>query len=124
MKEELQAFLDVGTSFEGKVSFSGTVRMDGHFKGDGVAEGTLVIGETGTVEADLTVRSLVVRGSVVGNIVAKERVEVGPNGRIEGRIRTPQLKVHEGGRLSARIEMGESVAAEPPRRSENPEADD
>ena len=73
-EEELQAFLDVGTSFEGKVSFSGTVRMDGHFKGEGVAEGTLVVGETGTVEADLTVRSLIIRGSVIGNIIAKERV--------------------------------------------------
>ena len=121
MKEdELQAFLDVGTSFEGKVSFSGTVRMDGHFKGDAIAEGVLIVGETGTVEADLSVRSLVVRGSVVGDVVAKEIVEIGPNGRIEGRVSTPRLKVHDGARVTARLEMGE--LAEPGLRPVDPEA--
>ncbi len=107
MKDELQAFLDVGTSFEGKVSFSGTVRVDGHFKGDAIAEGTLVIGESGTVEADLSVRGLIVRGSIRGKIVAKELVEIGPAASVEGVIHTPKLVVHEGARIEAKVEMGE-----------------
>ena len=111
MTDQLQAFLDSGTSFEGKIAFSGVVRIDGHFQGDISAEGLLVIGETGLVEANLQVGSLVVQGTVVGDVTAKERVEIGPSGEIEGSVETPLLKVMEGGRVAARISMGEPVAA-------------
>jgi cytoskeletal protein CcmA (bactofilin family) len=109
--DQLQAFLDSGTSFEGKIAFSGVVRIDGHFQGDISAEGLLVIGETGLVEANLQVGSLVVQGTIVGDVTAKERVEIGPSGEIEGSVDTPLLKVVEGGRVAARVAMGEPVAA-------------
>ena len=107
MKDGLQTFLDSGTSFEGKISFTGAVRIDGHFRGSASADGMLIVGETGTIDAKLDVRSLVVLGSVVGEVVAKERVEVGPQGRVDGVVRTPRLKISEGAQVSARIEMGE-----------------
>lgn len=113
MKERLQTFLDSGTSFEGKISFTGSVQIDGHFRGSASADGTLVVGETGTIDAKLEVRCLIVRGSVVGEVTAKERVEVGPQGRLEGVVRTPRLRIDEGARLAARIEMGEPARAEP-----------
>lgn len=119
MKDSLQTFLDSGTSFEGKISFTGAVRIDGHFRGTAIADGTLIVGETGTIDAKLEVRSLIVKGSVVGEVIAKERVEVGPQGRIDGVVRTPRLRIDEGAQVSARIEMGEPAHSEqtlPPRR--------
>lgn len=107
MKDALQTFLDSGTSFEGKISFTGAVRIDGHFRGSASADGMLIVGETGTIDAKLDVRSLVVLGSVVGEVTAKERVEVGPQGRVDGVVRTPRLKITDGAQVSARIEMGE-----------------
>ncbi len=119
MKDGLQTFLDSGTSFEGKISFTGSVRIDGHFRGTATADGTLIVGETGTIDAKLEVRSLIVRGSVVGEVTAKESVEVGPQGRLDGVVRTPRLRIDDGARLTARIEMGEPARSEPssaPRR--------
>lgn len=119
MKDGLQTFLDSGTSFEGKISFTGAVRIDGHFRGTANADGTLIVGETGTIDAKLEVRSLIVRGSVVGEVVAKERVEVGPQGRLDGLVRTPRLRIDEGAQVTARIEMGEPARSDPsapPRR--------
>jgi cytoskeletal protein CcmA (bactofilin family) len=109
MTEPLQAFLDSGTSFQGKISFSGVVRIDGHFQGDITAEGTLVIGETGRVEANLEVGTLVVQGAVIGDVKAKERVEVGASGEIEGSVETPVLKVAEGARLLAKVAMADAA---------------
>ena len=119
MKAELQTFLDSGTSFEGKISFTGSVRIDGHFRGTASADGTLIVGETGTIDAKLDVHCLIVRGSVVGEVTAKERVEVGPQGRLDGVVRTPRIRIDDGARITARIEMGEPTAGEPtatPRR--------
>ncbi len=114
MSEQLQAFLDQGTSFQGKICFDGVVRVDGHFQGDIRARGMLVVGETGRVEANLEVGSLVVRGAVVGEVQAKERVEIAPEGRIEGSITTPVLKIDDGARVIAKITMAEPTLAAPP----------
>jgi len=110
VKTDLQTFLDSGTSFEGKISFTGAVRIDGHFRGTASADGTLVVGETGTIDAKLDVRELLVLGSVVGEVTAKERVEVGPNGRLDGIVRAPRIKIVDGAQVSAKIEMGEPAA--------------
>ncbi|MFQ5514356.1 MAG: polymer-forming cytoskeletal protein [Myxococcota bacterium] len=113
MSEQLQAFLDSGTSFEGKISFTGVVRIDGHFRGDISAEGLLVIGETGLVEANLQVGSLVVRGTVEGDVIARERVEIAASGDLEGSLHTPVLCVEDGGRLAAKVSMGGTKARPP-----------
>lgn len=105
MNDTLQSFLDSGTSFEGKVAFSGVVRIDGHFRGQASAEGTLVIGETGTVEADLELGCLIVHGVYRGKVRAKEIVEVAGTGRVEGSVSTPRLIVAEGAQLNAEVEM-------------------
>ncbi len=107
-KSAYQSFLANGTCFEGTIRLTGLVRLDGEFRGEVEADG-LVIGETGSVHAELSVRRLVVHGSVTGEIAAKERVEVGPTGSIDGSVSTPRLKVNEGARINGKIEMGESV---------------
>jgi cytoskeletal protein CcmA (bactofilin family) len=110
VKDNLQTFLDSGTSFEGKISFTGTVRIDGHFRGTASADGTLIVGETGTIDAKLEVQSLVIRGSVVGEVTAKQRIEVGPQGRLDGVVRTPRIRIDDGAKVTARLEMGEAPA--------------
>ncbi len=126
MSDQLQAFLDQGTSFEGKVTFKGVVRIDGHLRGEAHAEGTLVVGRTGVLEANLTVHALVVEGRVTGQVVARDRVEIAPGGRVEGGIDTPRLLVSEGAEISARVRMGpfasaqQAAATQPERRSGGP----
>ena len=99
--------MDQGTAFEGKIAFSGAVRIDGHFKGEAAAEGSLIIGESGTVEADLELRSLIIHGSFKGSVKAKERVEVSATGRIDGDVDTPRFIVAEGAQIEGKIRMGE-----------------
>jgi cytoskeletal protein CcmA (bactofilin family) len=103
---DVESFVGRGAFFEGKLAFGGTVRIDGHLRGDVRGDGTLVVGEAGTVEAAVHVASLEVLGAVIGEIVAKERVRVSARGRVEGRITTPRLVVEDGALLSAKIDMG------------------
>ena len=107
-----QTFLCAGTSFEGRILVTGVVHLDGHFKGDGLANGTLVVGESGVVEADLDVETLIIHGTFSGKVTARERVEVGPTGRVAGEVATPILQVEDGAQLTAAIRMGKGVARE------------
>lgn len=112
MSTDAQTFLDRGTRFEGKILVTGTVRLDGYFKGDGEAQGTLIIGEPGVVEADLAVDAIVVHGHVTGTVAATDHVEVGATGRIDGVVTTPRLRVHDGAVLNVEIRMS---SKQPPR---------
>ena len=105
MSDSLQGFLDRGASFQGKMCFTGVVRVDGHLQGDISSDGTLVVGETGVVEATLRVGSLIVHGVVVGDIKAEDRVEIAASGQIEGSIEAARLVVQDGAQISAKIAM-------------------
>ena len=67
------AILDRGSEFEGKLTFEGTVRIDGKFKGEITSDAMLVVGESGKVDADISVASISVSGEVKGNITAKTK---------------------------------------------------
>ncbi len=109
----LQGFLDRGASFQGKMCFSGVVRVDGHLQGEIRSDGTLVVGETGVVEATLQVGSLIVHGVVVGEVKAEDLVEVGARGKLDGSVEAARLKVDEGARISAKIAMLDVPGSQP-----------
>ena len=90
------AILDKGSEFEGKLTFEGTVRIDGKFKGEIFSDASLVVGESGKVEADISVGSIIISGEVVGNIKAKNKVEIHSPGVVRGNINTPALIIEEG----------------------------
>ena len=102
----LTAFIDQGSEFEGKLSFKDTVRIDGRFRGEISSENTLIVGESGEIEATITSNTIAISGSVVGNVVAKQKVVIHKTGCVEGNIETPSLVVEEGARLDGQMRMG------------------
>lgn len=94
--EEVNAFLGKGTTFEGKMTFEGLFRLDGRFNGEIFSGDSLIIGETGEVQAEITVNTIIVKGKLEGSITAKTRVEIHPPGKILGDIQTPVLVIEEG----------------------------
>jgi cytoskeletal protein CcmA (bactofilin family) len=88
--------LDAGSSFEGLLTFRGAARVDGHLTGRVVADGCLVIGPRGKVEATVEVDELVVAGEFAGEAVARRRVELLASGRASGRLRAPSFALAEG----------------------------
>ncbi len=104
----LTAFIDQGSEFEGKLSFKDTVRIDGRFRGEISSENTLIIGESGEIDADIRSKTVAVSGTVVGNVHATNKVVVHKTGRIEGNIETDCLVIEEGAQLNGSIKMGKS----------------
>lgn len=88
--------LDAGASFEGLLTFRGAARVEGELSGRVVADGCLVIGPRGRVEAAIEVDELVVAGELRGDVVARRRVELLATGRVVGRLRAPSFALAEG----------------------------
>jgi cytoskeletal protein CcmA (bactofilin family) len=103
--EEVNAFLGRGTTFDGKMSFDGMFRLDGKFKGEIVSGDSLIIGETGEVDAQIKVNSLIVNGKLTGGVTASIRIEINPPGKVLGDIKTPVLVISEGAVFEGNCQM-------------------
>jgi len=65
-KDEINAFLGEDTEFEGKFSFTGAVRIDGKFSGEIFSNGTLIVGESAVIKAQIQVADMIISGEVRG----------------------------------------------------------
>jgi cytoskeletal protein CcmA (bactofilin family) len=102
---ELNALLGKGSSFEGKLTFEGTVRIDGRFKGQILANDTLIIGDEGIVEGEITVGELICSGTVRGTIRTARSSEFLAPAKIEAELFTAQLRVEKGVIFDGNIHM-------------------
>jgi cytoskeletal protein CcmA (bactofilin family) len=108
---ELNGFLDHGSSFKGELEFEDTMRIDGKFNGKITSKNELIVGETAQIDADIHVGRIAISGTVVGKIVADQRVEIHRNGKVYSDIDTPALIIEEGAVFQGNCVMGDRKGA-------------
>jgi cytoskeletal protein CcmA (bactofilin family) len=118
---KITGFFDKDTEIKGDLQFKGTFRVDGRFKGKVDSQSTLIIGDSGKVEADVKIGHMIINGEIKGNIQAAEKVEVSANGRVFGTITAPKLVVEEGAYLEANCQTTDKISVEKPKVSVIPE---
>jgi len=101
----LTAFIDQGSEFEGKLSFKDTVRIDGRFRGEITSENTLIVGESGEIEANIRSNTIAISGAVQGDVTAGVKLVLHKTARLDGNIETPSIVVEEGASLNGSIKM-------------------
>jgi cytoskeletal protein CcmA (bactofilin family) len=100
-----------GIEINGDIAFSDRLQVDGRVSGKLRSEsGTLIIGESGQLDAQIDVGVCVVHGSVNGNLVARSKVEIRRTGRVHGDVMTPVLLVEEGAVFNGAIKMGKEAS--------------
>ncbi len=93
----LSGYVGNGTVLTGETNFQAMLRIDGHLTGRVTSEsGTLVIGSTGKVDANIAVAAAIISGTVNGDIIATEKLELGRAARVVGNIQTPRLVIEDG----------------------------
>lgn len=108
---ELNGFLDSGASFKGELEFEDTMRIDGRFSGKILSKNELIVGESATIEGDIHVGRIAISGTVIGKIVAGQRVEIHRNGKVYSDIDTPALVIEEGAIFQGNCVMGDQKGA-------------
>jgi cytoskeletal protein CcmA (bactofilin family) len=109
----LTAFIDQGSEFEGKLSFRDTVRIDGRFRGEITSENTLIVGESGEIDATIRSNTIAVSGRVTGDLCARTKVLLHKTAVVDGDVETPSLVIEEGAKLNGQIKMAGGDAPKP-----------
>jgi cytoskeletal protein CcmA (bactofilin family) len=108
----LSGFVGNGTVLTGETNFQSMLRVDGHLTGKvGSDSGTLIIGSTGRVDANISVAAAMINGTVNGDIIATEKVELGRTARVVGNIKSPRLVIEDGAILEGTCSMVKSKEA-------------
>ncbi len=103
--DEMGLFLGRDVCFEGKMNFQGMARLDGKFDGEILSGDVLIIGETGSINADIKVGTIIVSGEVKGNVFATAKIEIHSPGKLHGNIEAPNLVIEEGGIFHGKCKM-------------------
>ena len=107
--EDLNGFMDQGTEFLGELRFRDTFRVDGRVKGRIVSDNTLIVGEAGTVEADIDCGVVSIRGTVTGRVCGRQRLELLAGARVQGTLVSPRLVIEEGAFFQGDCDMSPSA---------------
>ena len=103
--ERISTTLGRETEFNGVMRFSESLKIDGSFTGEIVSSGFLYVEQGATITANIRVGSVVVGGTVKGNIEATEKLEMLATGKVYGNIRTAKLKIADGVVFEGKCEM-------------------
>jgi cytoskeletal protein CcmA (bactofilin family) len=81
----------------GEITFRDMLRINGHIAGSVYSQrGTLIVDTYATVDSNVEVATAIISGTVRGDIVAHERVELGTNAKIYGNIWTRSISIKDG----------------------------
>lgn len=112
--------IDQGCIMEGRLSFVGTLIINGKFQGELISSNTLIVGESGELEADVHAGTIILAGKISGQITARERVELHKTARIYGDIVAPILVLEEGVVFDGRCNMkGKDIQVIPLKTEEH-----
>ena len=102
----LSGFVGHGTTLSGETTFEAMLRVDGHLIGTVTSDtGTLIIGTNGQVDANIAVAAAMIGGTVNGDILVTEKLQLGRTARVMGNIQAPRLVIEEGAILEGSCSM-------------------
>jgi len=101
-----------GIEVNGDISFADRLQVDGKTQGKLTSDnGTLIVGESARIEAQIDVGVCVVHGLVQGNLIARSKLEIRKTGRVQGDVMTPVLLVEEGAVFNGAIRMSQETGS-------------
>jgi cytoskeletal protein CcmA (bactofilin family) len=110
---EVHTLLGKGSEFEGKLTFEGQVRIDGKFNGQIFTKDVLVVGDGARVQAEINAGTVIINGTVEGNVRATQLIELHAPARVKGNLESPALTMDRGVIFEGTSKM-ENLGKNPP----------
>ena len=84
-----------GSFIQGNLKVNGFIRIDGDIDGDIETDGAVIISERARLHGNLTAKSAIIGGIVLGNISAREGVKLLSSSAVIGNIITRKVQMED-----------------------------
>ncbi len=109
--ENSQTIISSDVQITGTIKSTGPVRIDGKLEGDLVCAADAVIGRSAVIKGGLQVNSVVIEGTIQGNITAKDKIDMKSTAKVHGDISAKRLAVEDGVTFIGRSEVNPTGSA-------------
>ena len=107
-KENRETVIGKGITVKGELFGEEDVKIEGRVEGKIQLTKNLLVGQTGVIEADVEAENINIGGTVTGNLMAQNRVEIVASGKMTGDIKAPRVVVAEGAHFKGNVDMDTS----------------
>ena len=94
--DKVKTVVAAETFVQGTIRTQGSLIVDGKIEGNIFDAKTVVVGELGQIQGDISAQTVIIGGKVIGNIQAAKLVQVMTKGQVIGDIRTKSLHIEDG----------------------------
>lgn len=106
-ERRVAAWIGQSVIVRGAVVATGDLTIDGHVEGTiELGDHNLTIGNGAAVTADLVARTIIISGTVTGNVVGRDKVDLRATGSVKGDITAPRFIMADGAVLHGKVETG------------------
>jgi cytoskeletal protein CcmA (bactofilin family) len=107
MDSRVDTLVGPNSEVHGDIAFSGRCHVDGVVKGsvsaDSESQSALSIAEDGSVEGGVAVPNVLLNGLVKGDVIASQRVELGPTARVFGNVYYNLIEMAIGAEINGKL---------------------
>jgi cytoskeletal protein CcmA (bactofilin family) len=106
-QSRIDTLIGKAAQVRGDVDFEGGLHLDGRIVG-GVRSGdspdaTLSVSESGSIEGEVQVPTVVLNGTIIGDIHARERIVLGATARVEGDVHYGVIEMTLGAQIKGKL---------------------
>ena len=111
-EEDFDTVLATDIDFSGDVELKKPLMIKGMFTGNISSESALSIEEGAVVKANVKADSLVVKGTLEGDVVAETVVRIYPSGKLSGDVTAPEVILDSGCYFTGNCKMTKELKSE------------
>jgi len=105
--QRIDTLIGAATQIVGDVHFTGGFHVDGNVKGNVDApansDARLSVSDGGVVEGSVAVPNVLLNGTVKGDILAHERIELGATARVTGNVFYGLIEMEMGAEINGKL---------------------
>lgn len=105
---QISTLIGKGSELAGDFTIQGSARIDGKVNGDVTVTGALIVGSTGSISGNVSAKSVVIGGEILGDVKAPEKTELTATAKVLGDIATGIIVIDENAIIQGKIDMNQT----------------
>lgn len=103
--QENKSIIASDVEITGTIKSTSGLRIEGKLDGELICAADATIGKSATIKGNLSANSVIIEGTIHGNVTAKDKIEMKSTAKVHGDIVAKRLSVEDGVTFIGRSEV-------------------